>query len=262
MGSFFKDMLKISFIPNYLTLGNLLCGVFALYFIMQDNINGAIILLLGALLFDFLDGAVARGLKITSSLGKELDSLSDAVSFGVVPAFMIIVFIFDKSILGFFVGGISACFALLRLARFNIIENKGFIGMPTPIFAIFVAVYSISAISLAQLVDGLILIAASVLMVSDIPFPTFKQKKFLIYKISAIVLFGLLPFFWNTLIYPSLMFVIMLVIYEIRLKKLIRKTFYLFLAGFLISIFAGYFLNVPELLFLYSCIAALLVREK
>jgi CDP-diacylglycerol--serine O-phosphatidyltransferase len=76
-------------IPNLLTLGNLLAGCMGLYFVMQGNVLFASYCIFISLVCDFLDGFLARLLHAYSELGKELDSLADMVSFGVLPSFML-----------------------------------------------------------------------------------------------------------------------------------------------------------------------------
>ncbi len=126
-------------IPNLLTLGNLLCGCLAILRIMEGELTEAAILVFIGAGFDVFDGLVARALGVSSEIGKQLDSLSDLVTFGVVPAFIARQLIID---MGFFEGRewfryvpfIMALFSSYRLAKFNIDERQtsGFIGLPTP----------------------------------------------------------------------------------------------------------------------------------
>lgn len=133
-------------IPNTLTLLNLACGVLAILFIVQDKIDQTLIVLGLALMFDLLDGMVARLLKVSSPLGKELDSIADMVSFGVVPGLIMARLILesqghtfpaDELFVGnglWFGGVLVAMFSGLRLAKFNIDtrQSDSFIGVPTP----------------------------------------------------------------------------------------------------------------------------------
>lgn len=123
-------------IPNGVTLFNLLFGVAAL---VEDDINWAFYFILFAALADFLDGFVARLLNVSSELGKQLDSLADLVSFGVVPS----VFLFqllqpEWGNIAFLTFGLSAA-AAFRLARFNTdpSQAKGFKGLPMPANGLF-----------------------------------------------------------------------------------------------------------------------------
>lgn len=129
------------------TLANLVCGCAAiLYVFVYNDLQTAFWLVILAAAFDFLDGFTARMLKSYSEVGKQLDSLSDMVSFGVVPA-SILYYIYVSSggtelgewtaILPFSI----AVFSALRLAKFNVDENQKdeFTGLPTPACAIFMA---------------------------------------------------------------------------------------------------------------------------
>lgn len=133
-------------IPNLLTLLNLLMGCMALYFIFTQQFNMVLWLLLIAGVADLLDGMVARWLKVDGGLGKQLDSLADVVSFGVVPGailFQLIRYSYDAQhtlnmggagLIMAFGGFIFTLGAAFRLARFNIDtrQTTDFIGLATP----------------------------------------------------------------------------------------------------------------------------------
>lgn len=128
-------------IPNTLTLGNLICGCIGILLVRQDLAYGAYLVWI-ACIFDFLDGFAARALKHASPIGKELDSLADMVSFGVLPS--IVMFAAMEGVssgdpINYSAFVIAACSAL-RLAKFNIDENQkdSFIGLPTPASALFI----------------------------------------------------------------------------------------------------------------------------
>lgn len=136
-------------IPNAITCLNLFAGCLALYFAFNDNLIYTAYLVGIAAVFDFLDGMVARILHAYSEIGKQLDSLADMVSFGVVPGvvmFMLLSKIGD-SFIGIpgnilpFAGFLITIFSALRLAKFNIDtrQTTSFIGLPTPACTIFVA---------------------------------------------------------------------------------------------------------------------------
>ncbi len=133
-------------IPNILTLCNLACGTLSLFWMMEGKpLYYASLLIIIAALFDLLDGLAARALKVTSAIGKDLDSLADLVSFAVVPS--LIVFDMMGSVeAGLFaspyikyVAIIIALLSALRLARFNndVRQKNDFIGLPTPAHALF-----------------------------------------------------------------------------------------------------------------------------
>ena len=129
-------------IPHILTLGNLVCGVLAIRAIVTGEPFLAITFVFIAAVLDFFDGFVARALGVSGELGKQLDSLADNVTFGVVPGIMLLSIAGlggrnPEDILGWMLFGaclLVPAMAALRLAIFNISTNQtsGFIGMPTP----------------------------------------------------------------------------------------------------------------------------------
>ncbi|WP_236971595.1 CDP-alcohol phosphatidyltransferase family protein [Membranihabitans marinus] len=128
-------------IPNILTLLNLIAGSIAIYCTLINNYTAVIVLFLAALLFDFLDGFMARLLNQTSEIGKQLDSLADLISFGLLPTFLLLdliertVYIPEQPyFLAIFILPAAAAF---RLGKFNITPSdvQGFSGMPTPAMA-------------------------------------------------------------------------------------------------------------------------------
>lgn len=127
-------------IPNTITAMNLLSGVVAVIFTGQGRLDVAFYLMLLAAVFDFLDGLVARLLHVSSDIGKELDSLSDVVSFGVLPALMLreTMVLCGMTCWLSWVPLILAAFSAYRLASFNVDPRQGssFIGLPTPASAI------------------------------------------------------------------------------------------------------------------------------
>ena len=129
-------------IPNTLTLGNLTCGCIGIVACTKGDLATASYMIWIAAIFDFLDGFVARLLKVSSPIGKELDSLADMVTFGVLPSFILYSMI-EKSSNNYwpYLAFTLALFSALRLAKFNIDTRQanGFIGMPTPAAAFFVS---------------------------------------------------------------------------------------------------------------------------
>ncbi len=120
-------------IPNTITSLNLLSGVLGVIFTLKGHIDIAFPLMLAAAVFDFCDGLAARALDAYSDMGKELDSLSDMVSFGVLPSVMLYAISPEGSWTAF-VPLFIAVMSGLRLAKFNIDErqSEGFIGLATP----------------------------------------------------------------------------------------------------------------------------------
>jgi CDP-diacylglycerol--serine O-phosphatidyltransferase len=182
-------------IPNYMTLANLGCGVLALLWIGDGNLQGASWLMLLAAGLDFLDGFTARLLKVASPLGAQLDSLADLVTFGVVPGFIIHAMMNNYGYCpaeGFcintYVFILIPLFSAWRLANFNIDtrQREGFLGVPTPANGLLIASFPFIAGSGFWL-DAIITdfyflkffpLVAGFLLVSDLPLMAFKFKSF------------------------------------------------------------------------------------
>lgn len=177
-------------IPNAITLFNLLVGVIGIIRVLDgDIVSGAYFILLAAF-FDFLDGMIARLLKVQSEMGKELDSLADVVSFGVLPG--VILFMMAKAnstsdwlpYLTLIVPMLSA----FRLAKFNLDTRQSdrFIGLPTPANALFISTLPFLAMQwpvLGEIVTSpwvLVGIAwvFSILLLAEIPLIALKFKNF------------------------------------------------------------------------------------
>lgn len=125
------------YIPDTLTSLNALCGTLGVVFAGQGRIEAAFPLMLAASLFDFCDGLAARLLGAYSDLGKELDSISDMISFGVLPSVMLFNLMtcctWSDGVLCY-VPVLVAVFSAVRLAKFNVDKRQGksFLGLPTP----------------------------------------------------------------------------------------------------------------------------------
>ncbi|TAL61677.1 MAG: CDP-diacylglycerol--serine O-phosphatidyltransferase [Bacteroidetes bacterium] len=151
-------------IPNFFTLCNLFSGCIAIVFALEGNLVWCAYMVGIACLFDLLDGMVARILKVTSELGKQLDSMADIVSFGVAPGVLLYKMIICTQLFVAFVkdpanfynaqsamsahinflamtGFLVTVFSAIRLAKFNIDtrQSYSFIGLPTPASAILIA---------------------------------------------------------------------------------------------------------------------------
>lgn len=205
-------------LPNVITCLNLFSGCVGIVFAFNGDLKNAGYAILLAAFFDFFDGLAARALKINSNLGKELDSLADVVSFGLLPSVIIYQLIGTSTGLVEqlpwiqYAAFILAIFSALRLAKFNIDtrQSDNFIGLPVPSSALVV-------LSLPYLVEQtgfigdifqstvslLILIGIlSFLMISELPLIALKFKSLSIQKnvyqytliIIGIILFVLLGF--------------------------------------------------------------------
>ncbi len=172
-----------SVVPNLLTLGNLFSGYTAIIYLANNNIKAAAAFVLLAGVFDMLDGITARLINAASELGAELDSLCDAVSFGVVPSFMLYkVFFYQFGEFGILLSSFPALGGVLRLARFNILlstfEDKLYYrGMPIPSAAITIISYIIFhhfdtnlSKQLRYVMPYILTVVVPLLMVSNIKF--------------------------------------------------------------------------------------------
>ena len=134
------------YLPDLLTLLNLMCGVCASVLAAWGFFWQAFCFILAGAVFDMCDGALARALGVSSGMGRELDSLSDLVSFGVAPALMMFSWYYkincgDTPHFLAFVPLLIVPFSAVRLARFNIFDSgeKAFRGLPTPASAMIAA---------------------------------------------------------------------------------------------------------------------------
>src|ERR1041384_167120 len=220
--------LKIYFLPNLLTAGNLICGFVALTKIVEADISTgnfqqirvALGFILLACIFDLFDGRVARMGGVESPFGREFDSLADLISFGVAPAFLVHRVVLRSALpeeyteLGWFIASIYFICCAFRLARFNCLSamnapgaGKDFLGFPIPSAAGLVASLTLFIIKLNEnektlghwrYVPAVVLVFLSAMMVSRVRYPSFKSlglrstTTFLKIVIGALFLGGLL----------------------------------------------------------------------
>jgi CDP-diacylglycerol--serine O-phosphatidyltransferase len=177
-------------IPNTITSMNLLCGALGVIFTLQGALDVAFYLMLAAAVCDFFDGLSARLLKAYSPIGKELDSLADCISFGLLPAIMFHRRMVEGGMTGIitYIPLVISVFAALRLAKFNVDErqSENFIGLATPACAlwcgslIFAADHGVN--TFAAMLHGtyfipIVSIVLALLMVSEVPMFSLKFKK-------------------------------------------------------------------------------------
>jgi CDP-diacylglycerol--serine O-phosphatidyltransferase len=198
-----QSKLKIYFLPNLLTAGNLFCGFVALTKIVEADLTageyGPIKLALGfillACIFDLFDGRVARMGGVESPFGREFDSLADLISFGAAPAFLVHRVVLKDVVegrpeFGWFIASIYLLCGAFRLARFNCLSamgpsgGKDFLGFPIPSAAGLVASLTLLIIKLNEKEKDLgnwkyllaiVLLFLSAMMVSTIKYPSFKS---------------------------------------------------------------------------------------
>ena len=214
-------------LPNILTLIGVCIGLSSIKFALDLKYEIAIIAIIFAALIDGLDGRIARLIKGTSKVGKELDSLTDVISFGVAPAF--IMYFWSLNNLGKFGWLLCLIYVVcvaLRLARFNVHSNEEaswkdnfFEGVPSPAGGILVLmplIYSLSELKFLNINYNFIVpvffILVSLLLISKVP--TYSLKKIVVPRTMTIfLLFGIVLFFGLLLIYTFNVMVISGLVY-------------------------------------------------
>ena len=203
-------------LPNMLTLIGVCIGLSSIKFALDKKFELAIIAIIFAALIDGLDGRIARLIKGTSKVGKELDSLTDVISFGVAPSF--VMYFWSLNNLGKFGWLLCLIYVVcvtLRLARFNVNSNEEpswkdnfFEGVPSPAGGILVLmplIFSLSGFDFFIISYNILVpvffISVSFLLISK--FPTYSLKKIIIPRsMTVFLLFGIVLFFGLLLIYP------------------------------------------------------------
>lgn len=199
-------------IPSFFTLMNLFCGFLAIISIAEGRLFFGAWLIVFAGLFDALDGFMARLSNATSQFGIELDSISDVVSFGVAPGFLLYSFgLADLPLVGIILSALTPLCGAVRLARYNVDVQESredyFKGLPIPGQAIMISAFYLTFYNQLEIFSGFeyelntvlvpLIVLLSFLMVSTIPFdkiPSFDKasiKKHKI-KLSLFIFYGLL----------------------------------------------------------------------
>ena len=214
-------------LPNMLTLIGVCIGLTSIRFALSGEFHLAIIAIIFAALIDGLDGRIARLIKGTSKVGKELDSLTDMISFGVAPAFIMYFWkLKTKGRFGWLLCLIYVICVALRLARFNVNSNHEpswrdnfFEGVPSPAGGILVLtplIIDLSGFKYIQLdfaiITPIFFIVTSFLLISK--FPSYSFKKIVIPRRTTIfLLFSIILFFGLLLIYTFEVIAISSIIY-------------------------------------------------
>lgn len=231
------EMPKVYLLPNLMTAGNLFCGFMAILRIIQGNIEQqvggehwiaryqtSLYFILGAFIFDMLDGRLARLGGRESAFGREFDSLADVISFGLAPALLVLKIILadlpeEIKWMGWLVAFVYLVAGAMRLARFNIVSSqpnpdtsKDFTGFPIPAAAGVVASITLCMLTFQKnereignwkLLLPALLIFLSFMMYSQITYPSFKTidwkarrsiPQILIIIVILILLFKALPY--------------------------------------------------------------------
>ncbi len=215
-------------LPNILTLGGVCLGISSIKFSIDGNFSLAVIFILLAAILDALDGRIARMIKGTSEFGKELDSLTDFVSFGIAPVFILYFWQLNQyGKLGWAITLIYSVCCVLRLARFNLTKlqdkqlwkNNFFEGIPSPAGGLLILMPLIFQLSGIELNFDIIKITpyftilVAILLVSKIPTLSFKKisvsPKTTIFILLAIgmIFISLLYFTFETLLIFGLVYI-------------------------------------------------------
>jgi len=203
-------------LPNMLTLIGVCIGLSSIKFALDEKFKLAIVAIIFAAVIDGLDGRIARLIKGTSKVGKELDSLTDVISFGVAPSFVMYFWLLNNlGKFGWLLCLIYVVCVALRLARFNVSSNEEpswrdnfFEGVPSPAGGILVLmplIFSFSGFDFLiisyNILVPVLFISVSFLLISK--FPTYSLKKIIIPRsMTVFLLFGIVLFFGLLLIYP------------------------------------------------------------
>ncbi|MDD5570475.1 MAG: CDP-diacylglycerol--serine O-phosphatidyltransferase [Bacteroidales bacterium] len=225
-------------IANAVTCINILCGCFAVISLINRELWMASYFVYLAVIFDFIDGFVARALNVKSEFGKQLDSLADAISFGLVPGILMYRLIFISiSISNINISPYFACFgflitvfSLLRLAKYNldIRQEEHFIGLPTPANAIFIMSFP---------------------LILQNPYCSFFSNEylFIVIILNPIVLISLTFIVSALLISEIPLFALKFKTFSLKENKLVYS--FLFISIILLAIF--YFIAIPMITILY-----------
>ena len=220
-------------IPNFLTCMNLVVGVLGCISIIKGDLWNPIYFVLICGFFDFLDGFAARLLHVKSEIGKQLDSLADMVSFGMLPAVYMQSMIASQPDCLYtalsYLGILIAPFSALRLAKFNIDDRQSeqFIGLPTPANAIMIT--SLTFLPFALNTWGLVAlsIVSCYLLISPLPMLALKfssydfKSNFLKYAMVACFVILLILFGINGVSYLIPLYILLSIIGNLSSKSVV-----------------------------------------
>jgi len=230
-------------IPNIITISNLFCGLSAILFSFEGNLVFSAIFIFCGAFFDFFDGLLARFLEVSGELGKQLDSMADMVTFGVAPGIILFQLLYynqadeffqsnvnDSNLFPAILGLLLPVFSAIRLAKYNIDtrQNISFIGLPTPVAALFVA--SLPLITHPFFNTFQLLIAVSlvlpILLVIEIPLISLKlsnveslSSRLNILRITLIIGAAVLLFFLKFVAIP---FIVILYLFLSILNNILK----------------------------------------
>ena len=178
----------IHILPSLFTTGNVFCGFYAFIAVLNEQFYFAAWAIVAGMIFDGLDGRIARLTKTTSAFGEQYDSLADIITFGMAPAFLAYSWVLKPfGRLGWMAAFLFLLCAALRLARFNVtkpeILSEHFVGLPSPASAVVIASIVIAfedlfATRMNPFIMVMVVYALAFLMVSNIKYPAFKRFDF------------------------------------------------------------------------------------
>ncbi len=227
-------------LPNIITLGGVCLGISSIKFSIDGNFNLAVTLILLAAILDALDGRVARLIKGTSEFGKELDSLTDFVSFGIAPVLILYFWELNKyGKLGWAISLIYSVCCVLRLARFNLTKiddqqswkSNFFEGVPAPAGGILILtplIYELTDLNLnlnVKIATPLLTVLIALLLVSKIPTLSLKKisispkTTIFLLLLIGIIFISLLSYTFETLLIFSIFYLISIPISFLIYKK-------------------------------------------
>ena len=218
-------------LPNILTLGGVCLGISSIKFSIDGNFSLAVTLILVAAILDALDGRIARMIKGTSEFGKELDSLTDFVSFGIAPVLILYFWELNNyGKLGWAIALIYSVCCVLRLARFNLTKteeqqewkNNYFEGVPSPAGGILILmplIYELSGLNFQINIKNFtpyFTILIALLLVSKIPTLSFKKisissKTTVFLLLAVVIIFTALLFYtFETILFFSFIYLLLI----------------------------------------------------
>ncbi len=229
-------------LPSVLTLIGVCLGISSIKFAMDGNFTFAVLFLIVAAILDGLDGRVARLIKGTSDFGKELDSLTDFVSFGIAPAFIVYFWELNKyGKIGWLIVLFFSVCCVLRLARFNLTKfedkdewkNNFFQGIPSPaggcliLFPLIFDLSNFSTLIDLKIITPYFMVLVSILLISKIPTLSFKKisikRNMTIFLLLGVGLFfvSIIQYTFETLSVCSIIYLLLIPIgiYNYKLKS-------------------------------------------
>ena len=239
-----SDKKTRTILPNMFTLVGVCIGLTSIKFAFDERFGLAIVCIIVAGLIDSLDGRIARLIKGTSQVGKELDSLTDVISFGVAPAFIMYFWQLNSlGRVGWLICLIYVICVALRLARFNVSsetqaswKDNFFEGVPSPAGGILVLMPLIYSKSELQIINldysyfvPALFILISILLISKLPTYSFKKiavpRRLTIFLLFAVVLFFgmLLIYTYNVMVISSLVYLTLIPFSIYHFQKLNKR---------------------------------------